>query len=96
MGEPTVSSSVPLCPMHKHSQNIQEFMELYNVVEMGEDDDKPRNIQISVVKGGHPMGGPKLQSIKYIQHIETNKVNIGIDENPKMVVIGDYWDDETM
>ena len=28
--------------------------------------------------------------------VKTKKVNIGIDANPNMASIGDYWDDETV
>jgi len=33
---------------------------------------------------------------KYTRLLRINKHNIGIEEAPKMVIIGDYWDQETI
>jgi thiamine pyrophosphokinase len=32
----------------------------------------------------------------YARPLKTNKHNINIEEAPKMAIIGDYWDQETM
>jgi hypothetical protein len=32
----------------------------------------------------------------YTQPLKMKKHNIGTEEAPKMVIIGDYWDQETM
>lgn len=42
--DPIMLKNKPLCPKHKNSQEVQEFMECYNVVDLGEDDGDIRNI----------------------------------------------------
>ena len=42
------------------------------------------------------MEGPPLESEVISAPIKINKVNIGTTEQPKMVSIGDYWDEETL
>ena len=40
------------------------------------------------------MKGPPIESEFISVPIKVNKVNIGIDEHPKMANIGDYWDEK--
>jgi hypothetical protein len=37
-----------------------------------------------------------MESEVFFVSIKVNKVNIGIDEKPKMANIGDYWDEQTI
>ena len=37
-----------------------------------------------------------LEIIEITEKVKIKKVNIGIEANPKMASIGDYWDDETV
>jgi hypothetical protein len=39
---------------------------------------------------------PPLESEVIVVPIKVKKVNIGIVENPKMAIIGDYWDEKTV
>jgi hypothetical protein len=40
--------------------------------------------------------GPYLESELFFTPIKVNKVNIEMNENPKMESIGDYWDEKTI
>jgi hypothetical protein len=40
--------------------------------------------------------GPPLESEVIVVPIKVNNFNIGIVENPKMAIIGDYWDEKTI
>jgi hypothetical protein len=40
--------------------------------------------------------GPSLASEVFFAPIMVKKVNIGTNDNPKMAIIGDYWDEQTV
>jgi len=40
--------------------------------------------------------GLPLESELFVVPIKVKKFNIGIVENPKMTIIGDYWDEKTV
>jgi hypothetical protein len=40
--------------------------------------------------------GPSLESEVFVTPIKDNKVNIGMNDNPKMASIRDYWDEKTL
>jgi hypothetical protein len=40
--------------------------------------------------------GPYLDSKAFVSQIKVKKFNIGTNENPKTVSIGDYWDEKTV
>ena len=69
-------------------------MECYNLVEEGEEDENPRNINIPESEGTFDVQGPELKIPA--KPIKIKKVNIGTKEEPKFASIGDYWDDETV
>ena len=70
-------------------------MECYNVT--GEpDDDEPLDIHIPMSEGTCAVEGFGISSNQFFNPLKTNKVNIGLLENPKFANIGDYWDDETI
>ena len=42
------------------------------------------------------MEAPSLESKVFFAPIKVKKFNIGTTENPKMAIIGDYWDEQTV
>jgi hypothetical protein len=40
--------------------------------------------------------GPSLESELFSAPIKVKKVNIGMNDNPKMSSIGDYWDEQAI
>jgi hypothetical protein len=40
--------------------------------------------------------GPSLESEAFVAPIKVKKFNIGMNDNPKMASIGDYWDEQTL
>ena len=61
-----------------------------------DEDDDPRNINIPESKGSHTVVGPTLECPEIIEKLKIKKVNIGIEETPKIASIGNYWDDKTI
>jgi len=59
-------------------------------------DDDPREIHIPESEGHNAVEGPELEASDYTKIVKVKKVNIDIEENPKIANIGDYWDDETV
>ena len=51
------------------------------------DEDDPRNIQITEIKGEREVEGPSLESEIFIISIKVKKVNIGTNDNAKMASI---------
>jgi hypothetical protein len=68
----------------------------YHVQEEAPDEDDPRDIQIEEEEGEREVEGPPISSEVIVTPIKVKKVNIGTAENPKMAIIGDYWDEQTM
>jgi hypothetical protein len=68
----------------------------YHVEEKALDEDDPRNVQIIEIEGKREVEGPFLESEVFDAPIKVKKVNIGTTDNPKMVSIGDYWDEQTV
>ena len=62
--------------------------------EEAQDEDDPHNIHIIEVEGEREVEGPPLESEVFFSLIKVKKVNIGTTENPKMAIIGDYWDEQ--
>jgi hypothetical protein len=73
---------------------VKELLSFYHVQEEAPDEDDSCDIQIKEVEGEREVEGPPLESEVIVAPIKVNKVNIGIVENPKMVSIGDYWDEQ--
>jgi hypothetical protein len=68
----------------------------YHVEEGALDEDDPRNIQIIETEGEREVEGPSLELEVFVAPIKVNKVNIGTTNNPKMEIIGDDWDEQTV
>jgi hypothetical protein len=73
---------------------VKELFPCYHVQEEVLDEDDSRIIQIIEVEGERGVEGPPLESDVFFSPINVNKFNIGTTENPKMVGIGDYWDEQ--
>jgi hypothetical protein len=54
------------------------------------------NIQITNIEGEREVEGPSMESKVFVAPIKVKKVNIGMNDNPKMESIGDYWDEKTI
>jgi hypothetical protein len=76
-----------------NKQTIKDLLSCYHVQEESPDEDDPRDIQIKEIEGERDVEGPPLESKGISVPIKINKVNIGTAEQPKMVSIGDYWDE---
>ena len=55
-----------------------------------------RNIHITKIEGEREVEGPSLELEVFAAPIKVKKVNIGTIDNPKMEIIGDYWDEQTI
>jgi hypothetical protein len=60
------------------------------------DEDDPCNIYITYIEGEREVEGPYMESEAFSAPVKVKKVNIGMNDNPKMVSIGDYWDEQTL
>jgi hypothetical protein len=80
----------------RNRQAVKELLSCYHVQEEAPYEDDPRDIQIEEVEGERDVEGPPLESKVITAPIKVKKVNIGTVENPKMVSIGDYWDEQTI
>jgi hypothetical protein len=70
------------------------FQGCYNI-NVDEDDD-PRNVNISETKGQRDIKGPEIELPFVGKPIKIKKVNIGTEQTPKLENVGDYWDDATI
>ena len=75
---------------------MQSMMECYNMTGGPDDGDDPRNINIPESEGSQDITTPEMPTEKMNQPLNIQKVNIGIEEKPKFVNIGDYLDEETI
>ena len=74
---------------------LESALECYNLAE-AEEEEEPHNKNIPELEGSHEVQGPKLEIPEIIEKVKTKKINIGIEADPKLTSIGDYWDDETV
>lgn len=58
-----------------------------------EDDEDPRNINISEREGYRKICGPLLEDPDITTPLKIKQVNIGTEVEPKYAMLGDYWDD---
>jgi hypothetical protein len=78
----------------QNRQTVKELLSFYHVEDEELYEDDPRNIQITEIEGEREVEGPSLELEVFVAPIKVNKVNIGMNENPKMESIGDYWDEQ--
>jgi hypothetical protein len=60
------------------------------------DGDDLHDIQIEEAEGEREVEGTPIESKFIAASIKVKKFNIGTDENPKMVSIRDYWNEQTV
>ena len=73
---------------------LENVLECYNFA--ANEEEEPRNMNKLESEGSHEVQGPKLEIPKIAEKVKTKKINIGIEEEPQLASIGDYWDDETV
>jgi len=79
----------------QQNKNIVKYLlSCYHIEEEAPDEDDPCNIQITKNEGEREVEVPSLESNVFFSPIKVKKVNIGMNENPKMASIGDYWDEQ--
>jgi hypothetical protein len=79
-----------------NKETFKELLSCYHVQEEAPDEDNPCDIQIEEVKGEREAEGPPIELEVIVALITIKKFNIGTIENPKMAIIGDYWDEQTV
>jgi hypothetical protein len=77
-------------------QTVKHLLSCYHVEEEKPDEDDMCNIQITEIEGDREVEVPSMESELFFSPIKVNKVNIGMNYNPKMASIGDYWDEQTV
>jgi len=79
-------------------EKLKEAVHYWKIESGDVDKDDSRGIQIKETKGECAVEGKASEMIAsdYGRSIKTKKHSIGIEEAPKMVVIGNYWDKETV
>jgi hypothetical protein len=65
----------------------------YHVKEEALDEDDLCDIQIEEGEGERDVEGPPIESEFISTPIKIKKLNIETIEQPKMAIIGDYWDE---
>ena len=61
-----------------------------------EEEEDLRKINIPEVEGNHKVEGPQTDNQDITPPLQTKQVNICIEEEPKFMKIGDYWENATM
>ena len=84
----------PICTQLDWTVQIENARECYNFTI--DEDDNPRNINISDSEGSRAVAGPTLECPEITEKLKIKKVNIGTEETPKITSIGNYWDDKTI
>jgi hypothetical protein len=72
---------------------LQKLKTLYNI--NADEDNDPRKVNIIETKGQRDMEGPGVEFPVIGQPIKINKVNIKIEETPKLANVVDCWDAAT-
>ena len=70
---------------------LENALECYKLEEEKEDDE-PCHTNILESEGSQEVQGPNLELPEITDKLKTKKVNIGIEAEPKLASIGDYWD----
>jgi hypothetical protein len=92
--EPEVESITEA--QQRNKKTFKDLLSCYNVQEEAPDEDDLCDIQIEEVEVERDVEGPPLESEVISMPIKIKKVNIGTTEQPKIVSIGDYWDEQTL
>ena len=89
-----VEDPSPICTQLDWTSQIENASECYNFTI--DEDDNPRNINISESEGLCTVVGPTPKCLEIIKKLKIKKVNIRTEETLKIVSIGNYWDDKTI
>ena len=86
--------------MHAHGaptweMQMQDIVNCHNL-SMEECDKDPRNVSIPESEGKRAIYRPPLQTVDVTKPLKLREFNIGMEEQPKLAKIGDYWDDDTI
>jgi hypothetical protein len=73
---------------------FQKLQSCYNI--NVDDDDDPKKVNITKIGGQRNVEGTGVELPFIGQPINIKKVNIGIEETPKLANVGDYWDVATI
>ena len=84
----------PIVSQLDWAAQMESMMECYNFA--AKEDEDPRNVNIPVSEGSCEIQGPTLEIPEITRKVKIKKVNIGTEVDPKVVSIGDYWDNETL
>ena len=88
-----------MCEYHRAHQHTRELEVCYSIKENEpKEEDDLRNIKIQELKAYKEIQEPNLSEtiLEYLKPMKTTKENIGTEENPKLDIIGYYWDEETI
>jgi hypothetical protein len=77
-------------------ETLEKLVYCYWITEDEEAEENPGDIQIVEGQGERGLEGPLLQLEEFTAPMKIKKVNFGTQYKPKIVNIGDYWDNETM
>jgi hypothetical protein len=72
---------------------IKGLLSCYHVNEEAPYEDDPCKIHITKIEGEREVEVQSLESETFAAPFKFKKVNIGMNNNPKMEIIGDYWDE---
>ena len=89
-----IDDALPISIQTDWIVQIENTKECYNF--SIEEDDDPRNINIPESEGSRVVAGQTLDCLEITEKLKIKKVNIGIEEMPKIASIGNYWDDKTI
>lgn len=90
-----IAQELFLCKYHKDCHHTRELTEYYNIKEgQLEEEEDLRNINIQESEGFREVQEPMLSDValEYSKPMKITKVNIRMPKNPKLVIIGDYWE----
>ena len=73
---------------------LQKLQSYYNI--NADEDDDPRKVNIAETEDQRDVEGPGVELPFIGQPIKIKKVNIGIEETPKLANVEDYWDVATI
>jgi hypothetical protein len=97
---PQLKEAMPkvVCVYHQPMKKLKEVVHCLKVESDDIDEDDPRCIQIKETKADRVVDGKveEMVASDYGRVIKTKKHNIGTKEAPKIHIIGDYWDKETI
>lgn len=86
-----------MCEFHKARPHTRKLTKCYNVKEdESKEEDDPRKLNITKLEGLREVQGHELSDIAldYSNPKKMTQINIGMPRNPKLAIIGDYWDKE--